>query len=305
MKKTFFFVMQLLIVVTSLFAEQYKSIDEAILKASKDLMKKCSKKSILVIDDFESPSGKLTLYIRNQFEDSFVGAEIQLVTRKNIDKIENELRFQHNSGKIDENTIISVAKFVGANAVVFGNFEELNDLYMLRLRMLDIKTAKYIFSQTYEFSRDNKTEQLLGRAAVYKKVALGFGAEVNKNSLDSVAPAGSVTFDYSIFRKVSLGVKMFASFDVNEKDNSLTILEPLALLKVYLVSPSGEPGTGVFLEGLGGVSILLVDSDVKVVANCGGGFGYRAAFGNFYIEPEIRVGYPFIAGAGLSAGFRF
>lgn len=305
MKKTTFFVIQLLIVVTSLFAEQYKNIDEAILIASKDLMKKCSKKSILVIDDFESTSGKLTLYIRNQFEDSFVGAEIQVVTRKNIDKIENELCFQHNSGKIDENTIISVAKFVGANAVVFGNFEELNDLYMLRLRMLDIKTAKYIFSQTYEFSRDTKTEQLLGRAAVYRKVALGFGAEANKNSLDFISPAASATFDYSLFRKVSLGVKIFASFDVKEKDNNLTILEPLAFLRVYFVSHSGDPGTGVFLEGLGGASILLIDSDAKVVASGGAGFGYRAAFSNFYIEPEIRVGYPYIFGAGLSAGFRF
>lgn len=305
MKKTIFFVIQVLVVATSLFAKQYRNIDDAISAASEDLMEKCSKRSILVIDDFKSPSDKMTLYIRNKFADFFVKSSITVVTRENIDKIEKELRYQHNSGKVDEKTIKSIAKFLGANSIVFGEFEELNDAYTISLRMSDVESASYIFRNTYEFSRDRKAEQLLGRAAVYKKVALGFGAEVNKNSLDSVAPAGSVSFDYNIFRKVSLGVKMFASFDVNEKDNNLTILEPHALLRFYLASPSGEPGTGVFLEGLGGASLLFVDSDTKFVVNAGAGFGYRFAFSNFYIEPELRVGYPYIFGAGLSAGFRF
>ena len=310
MKKTIFIVIQLLIFATALFAKQ--SIDDAILDASKDIKEvySQSQKSVLAIYEFEQPDNNKNIdmsdYIRNRLTKKLYGLGIKPVTRDTKDMAvrEKELNLQHKSGKFNEKTIRNVAGLYGANLIAYGSVKERNNAYELTLKVQEVDSG-YIYIFNYEFSYSNETEQLLGRAAVYKKVALGFGAEVNKNSLDSVAPAGSVTFDYSIFRKVSLGVKMFASFDIKEKDNNLTVLEPLALLRIYLVSPSGEPGTGMFLEGLGGASILLVDSDVKVVANGGGGFGYRLAFGNFYIEPEIRVGYPYIFGAGLSAGCRF
>ena len=83
------------------------------------------------------------------------------------------------------------------------------------------------------------------------------------------------------------------------------IFEPLGSLRFYFVSPSGVPGTGVFLEGLVGVSIISNDSEKSNCISFGGGLGYRFPVKNFYIEPEIRFGYPYTVGAGLGAGFRF
>lgn len=310
MKKTIFFVIQLLIVATALFAKQ--SLDDAILDASKDIKEvySQSQKSVLAIYEFEQPNNNKNIdmsdYIRNRLSKKLYGLGIKPVTRDTKDMAvrEKELNLQHKSGKFNEKTIRNVAGLYGANLIAYGSVKERNNAYELTLKVQEVDSG-YIYIFYYEFSYSNETEQLLGRAAVYKKVALGVGAEANMNSLEFIAPAVSASFDYNVFRKVSLGVKIFASFDVKEKNNNLVILEPLASLRVYLVSPSGEPGTGVFMEGLGGVSVLLVDSNTNIVANGGGGFGYRAAFGNFYIEPEIRVGYPYIFGVGLSAGFRF
>ena len=63
--------------------------------------------------------------------------------------------------------------------------------------------------------------------------------------------------------------------------------------------------SGIYLEAQAGVSSLLVDSKLKTVFNAGGAAGYRFTLGSFYVEPELRFGYPYMCGAGLAAGMRF
>ena len=298
MKKAIFFTIYFLIVVTTLFAKQ--SLDNAIFKASNDLARIYSQKSILVIDDFKSPTSNMTDYIRDEFKDSFYKLGIKVVTRDEIDIILKEQYFQHNSGMVDEKSIISAAKLKGANLIVFGEFEELPDEYRIRLRMVDVKTGEYLFMGKYDFSPDKKTDLLLGR---YSKTSIGLGAELNKISIDSIAYALTFSFDYNVFGKVSLGIKMFGSCDIYEKD---IILEPLAFLRLYLGSSIDDTVTGMFIEGLGGASIFLNDYTGRTaVINAGGGLGYRFSFDNFYFEPSIRAGYPYIFGVCLSMGVRF
>ena len=304
MKKIGFLIALFFCGANLLFARQ--DIDAALSTASTDIAEHCNAKTILVIDDFDSHSQDLTLYIREQLADLIFAEDglIQIVTREHMGKVEKELSFQ-NSLKVDEKTILSVAARLGANAVVFGTFGELNNAYNMRIRMLDVKTGAYIFRKSYEITRSAKTEQLLGRAAVWKKAALGITAEVNKNSLESVSPAIGISFDYGLTRKISAGIKVFASYDLNEKDNDLIVIEPVATLRFYLVSPTGEPTSGLFLEGLGGASILLVNSGATAVGNIGGGIGYRFSLGSFYVEPAFRAGYPYLFGIGVNAGIRF
>ena len=288
MKKSIFFIVILVLGTTALFAQQ--SLDNAILEASKGIKWKCPKESRLLIEVFDFPSKDTTKHVAKRFQNCLVNLDIEVVARddKFMAKIDKELHIQHNSGYYNPETITSIGRRHGANKIVFADFEKPNKL---NVSMIDVGTTKVVFSQSYDFIID-------------KKAALGFGAEINNNSYEFVSPAGSISLDYNVFRIISLGVKIFASYDMNEKDNSFVFFEPLAFLRVYLV-PSDDPGTGVFIEGLGGVSVIPRKSEYNIIKNAGGGFGYRAALGNFYIEPAIRIGYPYIFGAGLSAGFRF
>ena len=313
MKKIIIFLVQVIFCLTAVFAE--KKLDEAINAASKDIKRNCNKKTILLIYDFDIHAGtsskkskRLSEEIRKRLVNSLNNSDITIVTRRPEDmmEIEKELVFQHNSGMVSPDTIISIGNLLGANTAVLGEFDELSGAYRMNVRLMNLKSGRIIYSKLYDgISYSKEIAELLGIASSYKKVGLGIGAEVNKNSVDFIAPAVSVSFDYNIFRNVSLGFKMLASYDLKEKGYDSTIFEPFVFLRVYLASPSGDPGTGVFIEGLGGFSILLVDSDIKMLVSGGGAFGYRAAFGNFYIEPELRVGSPYIFGAGLTAGFRF
>lgn len=304
MYKRIFIIIITILLSSSVFAKT--SIDQAITNAAVDITDKCNAKSILMIDDFESPTPAMTLYIREQLADTIFAEDglIQIVTREHMDKIEKELKFQ-NSGVVSEKTILSVAERLGARFAIFGKLEEFNSGFILRVRMLDVKTGAYLFRKTYEFGYSQKTAQLLGNASSYKKVAVGGIGEINKNSIEFVAPAAGLSFDFSLWRKFSIGAKVLLSYDYHEKQNQILTIETLGTLRYYIVSFSGEPISGIYLEAQAGASSLLVDSKLKTVLNAGGAAGYRFTLGSFYVEPEIRFGYPYMCGAGLAAGMRF
>ena len=260
----------------------------------------------MVIDDFESSSEKMTLYIREQLADLLFdnNKQIKIVTREHMGKIEKELDFQ-NSGKVSVKSIISVAERIGAHCLVFGSFEEENEGYIIKVRMLDVKTGIYLFRKTYSFSYSKKIEQLLGRSSDFKKVSTGISGEINKNSLDFFAIAAGLTFDICVTRKISLGSKILCSYDFLEKNNQIVSTEFLGTARYYFVFSGGVPGTGIFAEVLAGADFILVNSELNFLFSAGAGSGYRFAFSNIYFEPSVRFGYPYILGVDFSLGFRF
>ena len=286
------------------FGFAQEKIDSIMLKVADDVTSKCNSKTILCILDFNSPSKDLSEYIQTELTSQVTENGMKVVTRSNMNKVDTELNYQL-SGFISDETALSICKRLGANAIVFGQIKELDNKYNLQVRLLDVETASYILFKTYVFSRSSKSEQLLGRAANYYKTSIGICAEVNKNSISYVAPAAGIYFDYSFFRKISLGGKLIASYDAFEKENTVYSLEPLAALRVYLVSPGGEPSTGFYIEGTGGADIIFSNENVYTVFDAGGGFGFRKEFDSFYIEPTVRFGYPYIFAIGFGTGLRF
>ena len=277
-------ILTLTFILFSSFIFSQEKIDSIILKVANDVSSKCNSKTILCILDFNSPSQDLSEYIQTELTSH--------VTENGMKVISDE-------------TALSICERLGANAIVFGQIKELDNKYNLQVRLLDVETASYILFKTYVFSRSSKSEQLLGRAANYYKMSIGIFAEVNKNSISYIAPAAGIYFDYSFFRKISLGGKLIASYDAFEKENTVYSLEPLAVLRVYLVSPSGEPSTGFYIEGTGGADIIFSNENVHTVFDAGAGFGFRKEFDSFYIEPMARFGYPYIFAVGFGTGLRF
>ena len=102
-----------------------------------------------------------------------------------------------------------------------------------------------------------------------------------------------------------MGFNVIVSYDVLEKENTIYCIEPVAFLKWYVVSPSGEPSAGIFLQPQIGCDLLIVNSEIKNNLNIGTAFGFRIVSGNFYFEPVLRGGYPYMFGAGLGIGCRF
>jgi hypothetical protein len=97
--------------------------------------------------------------------------------------------------------------------------------------------------------------------------------------------------------------------------NEFRTVELNFLLRFYLfgMARTASPrNSGLFLQLNGGPVIFARNADdIAMPSKTGtlsGGLslGWRFLLGRFFfIEPSVRGGYPFLAGAGLSAGVRF
>lgn len=303
LKKIILLLIFMLSVLFPLCAKE--KLDAVLQKAASDVSLRVSAKTILCVLDFDSESKEMGVYIHDSLISSFAeNPNIRIVTRQNMDKVNEELDYQY-SGYVSDETALSLCKRLGAQEILFGQFDELDNGYILQVKMLDVETGSYALFKKYEVARSSMTEQLLHHAAKIFKSSLGLIVEANKNSLSSVAPAAGLSFDYSVTRKFSVGVKALVSYDAFEKSNTIYAIEPLVFARWYAVSPTGEPSAGLFIEGQCGAEMLLVNSDFKATVSGGVALGFRITFGYFYFEPVLRGGYPYMFGAGLGAGVRF
>jgi hypothetical protein len=83
-------------------------------------------------------------------------------------------------------------------------------------------------------------------------------------------------------------------------------LEACLFFRLYF--PRGGTGGGFFLQLNAGPSLYhrAGQSAWAGAVSAGVQAGWRFVFNRrFYLEPAVRAGYPYIAGAGLSAGYLF
>jgi curli biogenesis system outer membrane secretion channel CsgG len=66
-----------------------------------------------------------------------------IVDRRSLEAIRRERKLQF-SGDIDDNTIVSVGKFLGADVVIRGSIIGQDDFRRLRIKALDVLTAKLL-----------------------------------------------------------------------------------------------------------------------------------------------------------------
>ncbi len=271
----------------SCFARQ--NLDDVIIAISKDIALQSKSSEIIVVMDFTSDTLEMSSYIKSQLISALSqNADIKISAYAN-------------TGNDDLETFVES----GINEVITGSLDELDNKYILQVKMLNVAQGAYTLFKSYAVSRSSKTEQLLHHSSKVYKSSLGNIIEINKNSISYFAPAVGISFDYSINRCISLGIKALVSYDVLYEENTIMAIEPLCFLRWYVVSPTGEPSAGLFAECQCAPEILFVNSNVKTSADVGVSLGFRIAFYNFYIEPFLRGGYPYLFGAGINTGFRF
>ena len=119
----------------------------------------------------------------------------------------------------------------------------------------------------------------------------------------STAFGGGVAFGWS-FNGKGVGISLLYAQDAEK----FIFLEALAHFRYYLLR--AKSNTGLFLQAEGGVVLFAYKKYYKEIRNhfipaAGLCAGWRFPLGRWYIEPAIRGGYPYIFGAGVSAGIRF
>ena len=134
------------------------------------------------------------------------------------------------------------------------------------------------------------------------------GAEMALFSPSSISVGGSLAVVYG--SRFSIGFSAAWFFDMNSE---LDALEMNLLLRYFFVSAAEDSlYAGPYLQLTGGPVIFFdLKEDAPGLAHWGRisaglTFGWRFLLGKlFFAEPYIRLGYPYIAGIGVSAGVHF
>ena len=118
----------------------------------------------------------------------------------------------------------------------------------------------------------------------------------------SAAFGGGIVFGGS-FNGMGIGLSLLYAQDAE----SFISLEGLAHFRLYLSRVKNN--TGFFLQAEGGI-VLFSFGQPEITEywspSAGLSAGWRFPFGkDFYVEPVIRGGYPYLFGVSLSAGLRF
>jgi hypothetical protein len=141
-----------------------------------------------------------------------------------------------------------------------------------------------------------------------KKMSVGLGVELNKDSrhhfsiaeVDFAVAAGAVLyFSYDFGDYFSTGLITTASYNFYD----FVVIEPTLLLRRYFYYNNES---GFFAQVDGGLFIIFEDGKTRLMPSAGFRGGYRRLLGtSFYVEPYVRLGYPFAYGIGALAGIRF
>ena len=125
-------------------------------------------------------------------------------------------------------------------------------------------------------------------------------AEVNGYGWNGIAYGGGITIGAGTGG--ALGLQLLYAAD----NESFVFLEMLFFLRVYVYGADAYSGPFVQL-GLGPVLYADTNPEISGHANFSIGLntGWRFLTGrHFYVEPALRIGYPYLAGGGIAVGYR-
>ena len=116
------------------------SLMGAIEESAQKIASELPAKSRVVIVAFESENPALSDYIMEELTGALFDRSIEIADRKNLDYVYKELNFQM-SGDVNDETALSIGKFLGAQMVITGDFVDQGGSYRLRTSAINAETA--------------------------------------------------------------------------------------------------------------------------------------------------------------------
>ena len=174
------------------------TLDTAIREAASHFIQPLSANARVAIVSFDTPTGRLSDYIFEElwtrFEDT---RKFVMVDRRNLERVEAEIRHQYGAGRVDDRAMVSVSRQVGAQILVYGQMTSLGrgasaPEYRLTVYAIDVEKATSS-QRAFNVRHDNRLASLLNAPAeeeVERAVAL-MARNVDKKTIIAV---GRISF---------------------------------------------------------------------------------------------------------------
>ena len=143
------------------------SLEKAIEKEAEFIIKSAPRKAVLAIVSIKSGSSLLSEYIMERLPDYVIDnkEQITFVDRSKLELIQREINFQY-SGEVDDETMVSIGKKTGAQVIVTGTIMEAGSVYNFSIKLLDVKSARILGSNSIQITHDSTMAGFMGSSSV-------------------------------------------------------------------------------------------------------------------------------------------
>ena len=118
------------------------TLDAAIDEVSAYFIERLPQGAKVAVMRFDAPSVRFSGYVFEEvwrrFEDS---GRFVMVDRKNLDRVETEIKYQLETGKVDDELAVSITKQYGAEILVYGQIAALGNEYRMTIYATDVEKA--------------------------------------------------------------------------------------------------------------------------------------------------------------------
>jgi len=182
----------LILLASPLFAQSI-TLDAAIKETSAYLIKQIPTKAKIALIPFDSPTGRLSDYVFEElwkrFEDS---GNFVMIDRKNIDRIDTEIKIQYESGKVDDANMVSITKQYGAEFLVYGQITNLGKEYRITVYATNVEKASSN-QRAYVVKQDKRLASLIN-VSVDEEVERAVSSMAKSVSQKTVIAIGRISY---------------------------------------------------------------------------------------------------------------
>jgi len=212
-------------------------LDEAIQNSTRQIQDGLNKGSTIIVYQFQSDNPRLSDYVLKELFDKLVNAHKFIVLDRSAQEVVNaelDFQFKKSAGMISDESLASLTKRIGAQAIITGSLDDTGNDYRFRIRVIGTETTAAVVSYTVSVNKNDKRIAGLN----YRS---GVGEKIRTGALNIALGLGSY-----IEGDITGGITLTAGYAVAA---GLFIVEALAL---DWDSPAvGIPATaGVAVAGL-------------------------------------------------------
>jgi hypothetical protein len=241
MKRRLFTVVFLLAALSVFGQSNDGTLDGAIQNAAQQIQEGLDKGSTIIVYQFQSHNTRLSDYVLKELFDKLVNSRKLFVLDRGAQEVINaELDFQFNksAGMISDDSLASLTKRIGAEAIITGSLDDAASEYRFRIKVIGTETTAAIVS--YAVSVDKNDKRIIG----FENRRRSAGQKIGAGALNIILGLGSY-----LERDIAGGITLTAGYAAAA---GLFVIEATAL---DWDSPAvGVPAT----IGVGAAALTLV-----------------------------------------------
>ena len=161
MKRRFLFFIAVFFAAASAFWQSRgnPSLDETIESAALQIQADLGKGSTVIVYQFRTRNARPSNYILDELFDLLVNSKQFTVLDRGAQEVisaEYDFQFKTSSGMISDDSLMSLTRMIGAQAIITGTLDDAGDEYRFRLRVIGTETAAAIVSYVGRVDKNDR-----------------------------------------------------------------------------------------------------------------------------------------------------